>query len=138
MPATCSVNATRIRSISAFSWLRSCMILAFASTTAVGSTNTVAPGLETSWITPPTSPRYSAFTGTTKRPLRSDTTASCKNLLVVLFLMMASSLSRIEFSVAWILRRTSNRVLLAVSAISSGERMDSLMAFSSAGWGVSA
>ena len=41
------------------------MMRALASTTAVGSTKTVAPEEETSWMTPPTSPRYSARTGTT-------------------------------------------------------------------------
>lgn len=36
-----------------------------ASTTACGSTNTVAPVEETSWMMPLTSPRYSLLTGTT-------------------------------------------------------------------------
>ena len=42
-PAIWPVSETRIRSISACSWLRSCIIRALASTTAVGSTKMVAP-----------------------------------------------------------------------------------------------
>ena len=54
-----------MRVISSCSCARSCMMRALASTTEVGSTNTVAPVEDTSWMTPPTSPRYSARTGTT-------------------------------------------------------------------------
>ena len=64
-----------------------------------------------------------------------DTTASCRNLLVVEFLMMASSLVRMPSSVWRILRRRSRSVMLAVSAISSGERMESVICRSSTGWG---
>ena len=109
-----------------------------ASTTAVGSTNNVEPLEETSWMTPPTSPRCSAFTGTTKRPLRSETTASCKYLDADCDFVMASSLSRMEFSAAWILRRISYSVSLAVSAISFSDKIESFIVFYSVGWGVMA
>ena len=52
--------------------------------------------------------------------------------------MMASSLVRMESSVWRILRRRSLRVTLAVSAISSGERMLSEIWRSNTGWGASA
>ena len=52
--------------------------------------------------------------------------------------MMLSSLVRMESSVWRILRRSSRSVALAVSAISSGERMDSVICRSSTGWGLRA
>ena len=96
----------------------------------------MAPLDDTSWMTPPTSLRYSALTGTTKRPFRMETTASCKYLAVAWFFVTASSLSRMEFSALRILRRTSYSVSEAVSAISVSDNMASVMVFSSAGCGV--
>ena len=49
---------------------------------------------------PLTSPRYSLLTGTTYRPLRMETTLSCKYLEVSILRTMLSSRSRMLFSVA--------------------------------------
>ena len=127
MAATAPENTDRMRWISSCSWLRSCRMRAFSSTTALGSTNSVAPEEETSWITPPTSPRNSALTGTTKRPLRMLTTASCKYFWVFGERIIFSSRSRMPLSAARILRRMSYSASLAVSAISVSDKMLSEM-----------
>ena len=72
-----------IRSISRFSFACRTRISLFASTTAIGSMKMVAPLAEVSWTSPLISDRYSLLTGTTKRPSRMVTRASCKNLLWV-------------------------------------------------------
>ena len=63
-------SSAKMRSISSCSRLSSTLISLFASTTAAGSINTVAPLPEVSCTIPWTSPLFSDFTGTTKRPLR--------------------------------------------------------------------
>ena len=55
-------------------------MLLLSSTTAAGSMKRVAPLELVSWTMPGKLPRYSAFTGTTKRPLRWVTMLSCRAL----------------------------------------------------------
>ena len=138
MAATCAVKATKMRSISCASCARYCRMRAFASTTACGSTNTVAPVEDTSWMIPLTSPRYSLLTGTTYRPLRMETTLSCRYLEVSILRTMLSSRSRMLFSVARIFLRSSASVREAVSAMASGARMALEICCSRPGSGASA
>ena len=56
-PPTSTDSSSRIRSISAASCARSTRSSLFASTTPIGSTNTVAPEAEVSCTKPGTSPR---------------------------------------------------------------------------------
>ena len=72
---------------------------------------------------PLTSPRYSLLTGTTYRPLRMETTLSCRYFEVSMLRTMLSRRSRMLFSVARIFLRRSFRVREAVSAIASGARI---------------
>ena len=53
-------------------------MLLFSSTTAAGSIKSVAPLALVSWTMPGMLLRYSAFTGTTKRPLRWVMMESCR------------------------------------------------------------
>ena len=62
---TSAESSVNIRSISSFSFDCSTRISLFASTTLIGSINKVEPLEEVSCTNPGTSPRYSAFTGTT-------------------------------------------------------------------------
>ena len=87
---------------------------------------------------PLTSPRYSLLTGTTYRPLRMETTLSCKYLEVSILRTMLSSRSRMLFSVARIFLRSSARVREAVSAMASGARMALEICCSRPGSGASA
>ena len=87
---------------------------------------------------PLTSPRYSLLTGTTYRPLRIETTLSCKYLEVSILRTMLSSRSRMLFSVARIFLRSSARVREAVSAMASGARMALEICCSRPGSGASA
>ena len=74
---------------------------------ALPISNTVAPVEDTSWMIPLTSPRYSLLTGTTYRPLRMETTLSCRYLEVSILRTMLSKRSRMLFSVARIFLRRS-------------------------------
>ena len=71
----------RIRWISFFSLPCSSMSSLLAWTTPMGSTKTVAPEEEMSWMRPGMSALHSAFTGTTKRPSRWVMRLSCRILL---------------------------------------------------------
>ena len=84
------------------------------------------------------SPRYSLLTGTTYRPLRMETTASCRYLEDSMLWTRPSSRSRMAFSVARIFLRSSARVWEAVSAMVSGARIASEICCSSPGWGARA
>ena len=87
---------------------------------------------------PLTSPRYSLLTGTTYRPLRMETTLSCRYLEVSILRTMLSSRSRMLFSVARIFLRSSASVREAVSAMASGARMALEICCSRPGSGASA
>ena len=76
--ATSADKANNILSISAASFDFNIFIWLLASTTPIGSINTVAPLAEVSCTRPGTSLRCSAFTGTTNLSDRIVTIASCK------------------------------------------------------------
>ena len=67
-----------MRSISFSSFASSSLSSLLACTTPIGSTKIVAPLEDVSCTRPGSSPRHSAFTGTTKRPPRCVISASCK------------------------------------------------------------
>ncbi len=122
LPASAE-SSPRIRSISACSWESNTRTSLFASTTAIGSTNTVAPEEEVSCTNPGTSPRHSALTGTTKRPSRIVMIGSCRYFCV--------TGERTIFSSCSLAREEAERIFLrivancgeALSAISSSERI---------------
>ena len=60
-----SENSPSMRSISFFSLIVHCLSSFPASTTAIGSMNSVEPVPDWSWTMPGTAARHSAFTGTT-------------------------------------------------------------------------
>ena len=95
----------------------------------------VAPEDEVSWMRPATWLRYSALTGSTKRPSRMVTVVSCRYFCRVLLRTMLLSVSR-RLARAFIsLRRISESVGLAPSAISSSETIERSSMVSSASFG---
>ncbi len=76
--ATSPESSKSILSISFFSSDLSIFTALFASTAPIGSMKTVEPLDDVSCTRPFTSPLYSAFTGTTNRPLRMVTMGSCR------------------------------------------------------------
>ena len=79
-----SVSSNRMRKISARSLSSSSTMSLLSSTVAAGSRKSVAPLAELPCTMPGTWPRCSARTISTKRPLRSVTTSSCRYLEVSL------------------------------------------------------
>ena len=116
-------SSSRIRAISSCSSDWSTRISLLASTTLMGSMNTVAPDAEVSWTRPGISPRYSAFTGTTYRPPRWVTMASCRCFWWEVERMSLSSCSRARTEAARIFRRMAASAGEAASATSSSLTM---------------
>ena len=131
LPATCSESSRVIRSISACSRDLSTRISLFASTTLIGSMKNVCPVAEVSCTRPATSFLYSLRTGTTYRPSRTVTMASCRNFCVLRLFMSLSSCSRIFIpcrTIRFLIEASSG---LAASDISSSEIILSEMRCSS-------
>ena len=124
-------NISRIRVISACSARSNSRSSLFIFTTDCGSMNKVDPLWDWSWTNPGNMFAYSRFTGMTYRPFRMVTIASCRNfcaeeVLTVLFsrFRMLSFLLRISFRI----RFSSGE---ALSAISSSDKTQRSMSFSS-------
>ena len=123
-------KAARIRSISFFSFTAHCFSSFPASTTDMGSMNSVEPVPDWSCTMPGTFARHSAFTGTTYRPLRMVMIASIRYLTVDGLRTMEFSLSRMRSFSTRMWRRMSFSSELAWSLISSSERIASKMSSS--------
>ena len=112
-----------MRSISAFSLLRRTRISLFASTTPIGSIKSVAPEDEVSCTSPLIFARHSALTGTTYRPSRMVTMASCKYFWYDALCIILSSTSRALAEALCIFRRIEASSFDAWSDISSSDKI---------------